>query len=375
MGRSLKQIYFDNNSTTPVEPQTLETMLPFLTADFGNPSSSHTFGLVAAKAISRARRQVADLVAAEPSQVLFCASATEAINWVLGSQKRPMVTSAVEHAATLEVCQERMRIGLATHVLPVLQSGGLDLDQLERQISGEPCTVSLMWANNETGVIFPIEQIAAVCAAHGAFLHVDAVQAAGKVPIDFSRCPIDALVISSHKLFGPKGIAALIVKNPDHIPRLVLGGGQEGGMRAGTENVPAIVGFGSASERACTFRDERVRHVLVLRNHLEGRILYRVPNTWANGQASERLANTSNIGFDGIESETLAGVLDAAGIAVSTGSACHARSVEPSHVVRAMTGSYQKASQSLRFSLSHLNSIDEVDCVIEAVCSAVAKLR
>lgn len=373
--RSVRQVYFDNNSTTPLEPETLELMTPFLTGQFGNPSSSHSFGAIAAQALARARAEVSGLVGAAPEQVFFCSSATEGINWALHSRRGRIVTSEVEHSATLEVCSHGRLDSDQVITLPVDHSGQLQLELLEQQLSAGLCTVALMWANNETGVIFPVPEIAAACNRHGAYLHVDAVQAAGKLAIDFSCLPIDSMVISSHKLFGPKGVAALIVRDPDRVSPWLWGGGQERGRRAGTENVPAIVGFGMAAERARRFVHGRARKVGELRDLLESEVLRRVPRTWINGANTSRLPNTTNIGFDGIDGEALAGVLDSRGIAVSTGSACHARTLEPSHVIRAMTRSHRKASESVRFSLSHLNTRDEVDYVIDALCSAVAELR
>lgn len=371
----MRQVYFDNNSTTPLEPETLEGMLPFLTEQFGNPSSSHSLGAIAEQAMTRARHEVASLVGAESEQVYFCASATEAINWALRARTGVLLTSEVEHAATLEVCSD-LRAGGATVVaLPVDSQGQLNLDELEQYLAHDDCAVSLMWANNETGVLFPIAEIAAACKRHGAHLHVDAVQAAGKLPVAFNDLSIDSMAISSHKIFGPKGAAALIAREPAGVPPLLRGGGQERGRRAGTENVPAIVGFGVAANRARSHFTERMHTVGSLRDKLESEILQRVPGTWVNGGEGSRLANTSNIGFDAVDAEALAGMLDGQGIAVSTGSACHAKAIEPSHVIRAMTRSHTKASESLRFSLSHLNTREEVAYVVDCACSAVADLR
>lgn len=371
----MRQIYFDNNSTTPLEPETLQAMLPFLNGHFGNPSSSHSHGVLAAQAIDRARRQVADLVCAEAEQVIFCASATEAINWALHTCSGKIITSEVEHTATLEACSHLRSRDKQVTVLAVGSSGQLDLSELELHLVHDACTVALLWANNETGVIFPIADIAALCRSRGAYLHVDAVQAAGRLSIDFSALGIDSLVMSSHKLFGPKGAAALVVRDPDRIPPLLWGGGQERGRRGGTENVPAIVGFGIAADRALHSLAERASKASELRDRLETAILERVRGTWINGAGSMRLPNTCNVGFDGIDAQTLADILDGHGVAVSTGSACHAKSMEPSHVIRAMTRSHRKASESIRFSLSHLNTSEEVDYVADVVRSSAAALR
>lgn len=371
----MRQVYFDNNSTTPLEPETVEAMQPFFAEHFGNPSSSHAFGSVAAQAVARARREVGTLVGAAPEQVLFCSSATEAINWALRARRQRIVTSEVEHAATLNASRHGRPDREQPITLSVDQRGQVALEVLEEELRKGESTVALLWANNETGVIFPIAEIAAVCQRHGAYLHVDAVQAAGKLAIDFADLPIDSMVVSSHKLFGPKGAAALIVRDAANLEPLLWGGGQERGRRGGTENVPAIIGFGSACARAQRFLEERERKVSAMRDYLEPELLRRVPGTWINGAGTRRLPNTSNVGFDRVDADALAGMLDARGIAVSTGSACHTKTLEPSHVIRAMTRSHRKATESLRFSLSHQNTPEEVDYVLDAVCSAVVALR
>jgi cysteine desulfurase len=372
----MQHVYLDNNSTTPIEPETLEAMRPFLTQHFGNPSSSHSFGSVAAQAMAYARSEVGALVGATPEQVFFCSSATEAINWAMRAPPSTRIlTSEVEHAATLNACARGRGSQDQLITLPVDQRGQLSLEMLEKELRKGESMVALLWANNETGVIFPISEIAAVCQRHEARLHLDAVQAAGKIAIDFSQLPIDSMVISSHKLFGPKGAAALIVRDPARLEPLLWGGGQERGLRGGTENVPAIIGFGSACARARRFLDERARRVSALRDYLESEMLRRIRGTWINGAGAPRLPNTSNIGFDGVDADALSGMLDAHGIAVSTGSACHTKTLEPSHVIRAMTRSHRKATESLRFSLSHQNTQEEVEYVLNAVCSAVAELR
>lgn len=369
------QIYFDCNSTTPVDPRVLDAMLPYLRENFGNPGSAHVYGAQAATAVEASREQVARLVGGDPAQVVFCSSATEAINTVIASVPTGVIIrSAVEHAATLESTDRASADGATLVTLGVDRDGGLDLAALRETLNHGPALVTLLWANNETGVIFPVAEIAEICASRGALLHVDAVQAAGRLDIDLTSTSIDLLSISSHKLFGPKGVGALLVRNPATIRPLLRGGGQEHGLRAGTENVPGIVGFGEAARLAHHERSARVEAVRALRNRLEESVLARVPRSWINGRKSPRIANTANIGFDSIDGDAMVGVLDAAGIAVSTGSACHSRSTEPSHVIRAMTGSHRKAQESVRFSLSHLNTNEEVDYVIDAICEAVAKL-
>lgn len=371
----MQTIYLDNNATTPLGAEALEAMTPFLTAHFGNPSSSHSLGAIASQAVQVARAQVAGLIGASPEQVFFCSSATEGINAVLARRSGRVVTSVVEHAATLQVLEQGRGNDEEVTQLPVDQMGQISLQRLEEQLKKGPCTVALLWANNETGVIAPIADIAILCERYGARLHVDAVQAAGKLAVDFARIPIASMVISAHKIFGPKGAAALIVRDPDGIAPWIWGGGQERGRRSGTENVPAIVGYGAACATAARAIDRRMHDTGTLRDHLESALLDRVADTWVNGAGEPRLANTTNVGFNGVDGETLAGMLDSRGIAVSTGSACHSRTVEPSHVLRAMTGSYQKASQSIRFSLSHANTLQEIDTVVNEVCEAVTRLR
>lgn len=364
-------IFFDNNSTTPVDDRVLAAMLPIFRESFGNPSSSHAMGALAAQHIERARTQVAALCNAEPDQVVFCGSATEAINTVIASfDQGTIITSVVEHAATLESVRQAANRGARVVTLPVDQKGALDLQQLESALREGVALVTLLWANNETGVIFPIADIAKLCSTYSSPLHVDAVQAAGKLEIDFSDVPIDYLSLSSHKIFGPKGIAALIARSPRTLRPLIVGGGQENGRRGGTENVPAIVGFGVAADLAKRERVSRMKRVKSLRDRLEAHLLSRSKGVWINGASSPRLDNTSNMGFPGIDADAFVGMLSARGLFASAGSACHAHSIEPSHVIQAMTGARKLASQSVRFSLSHLNTDADVECAIATIADA-----
>ena len=370
------RVYMDHNSTTPIDPRVVDVMVSSLRDNYGNPSSAHTIGATAAVAVERARQQVAALVNAEANQVVFCSSATEAINTVLrGVGAGTLVTSMVEHSATLESAKALVELGATIKEIRVDSHGTLDWAMLEQAVRRHPRLVSIMWANNETGVMFPIAEIAELCAAHGVLLHVDAVQAAGKVDIDLMTLPIAFLSISSHKIFGPKGIAALLVSDTASLHPILLGGDQERGLRAGTENVAGIVGFGQAAELARLERVERMNQVAVLRDELENTILGQIPGTRVNGGGSPRVANTSSIEFPGIDSGDLAGVLDGIGIAVSSGSACHSKAISPSHVLMAMTGSREVASQSIRFSLSHLNTPNEVQYVVKSLDGALAPLR
>jgi cysteine desulfurase len=369
------RVYMDYNSTTPVDPRVVSAMVECLRDNYGNPSSIHSLGAAAAAAMERARFQVAALANAEPEQVLFCSSATEAINTaVRGAGTGTLVMSCVEHAASLESAASQVKQGGRVTEIRVDTQGALDWDALERAIRQGPALVSVMWVNNETGVVFPIANIAQLCETNGVPLHVDAVQAAGKIDVDFSATPIDFLSISSHKIFGPKGAAALVARDAAQIRPLLVGGGQEKGLRGGTENVPGIVGFGEAASLAKEEKVSRVNHVRALRDRLEGR-LSEIRHTAVNGSGSTRVANTSNIAFAGVDSNDLMAVLDGMGVAVSNGSACHSRSLTPSHVVMAMTGSRELASESIRFSLSHLNTVEEVDYTCECVAAAIGKLR
>jgi cysteine desulfurase len=370
------QVYLDHNSTTPVDPRVIDAMLPFFRDHYGNPGSAHALGAKAGQAVEGARQKVADLVGADLHQVLFCSSATEAINTVIHSvTDGAVVISSVEHAATRE-CASRLKAGgIEVIQICVDMNGALNLSMLEDALSRRPRLVSLMWANNETGVLFPIPAIADMCAAYDVLLHVDAVQAAGRIAIDLTQLPIDFLSISSHKIFGPKGVAALVSRIPDKVSPLLVGGGQERGLRAGTENVSGIVGFGEAAHLAALELSDRVVLVTELRNRLEQEILARVPGCWVNGGGTPRIGNTTNVGFSTTNGDDLVGALNGLGIAASTGSACHSRSIAPSHVITAMTGSRDKASRSVRFSLSHLNTTEEVEYTVKALGSAITLLR
>lgn len=377
----MKGIYFDNNATTPVLPDIVATMLPFFGEHTGNASSAHAAGVQARTAVERARGQVAQLVGADPSHVLFTSSATEAINTAFhsalcfspdaGSQ---IVLTAVEHAAVRQCAVAAKARGVKLIEIPVRASGELVLKQLEEAISNDTSVVSVMWANNETGVIFPIPQIAQLCDERGVSLHVDAVQAAGKIPIDLEQLPIDYLSISAHKLFGPKGVGALVA-SPKLVRPLVHGGNQESGRRGGTENVPAIIGFGEAARLATLELEHRASSTALLRDRLERVLFQRINGCYINGVDQPRISNTTNLGFDGIDGDVLCGVLDAADIYVSTGSACSSDTLSPSHVVMAMTGSYERAGEAVRFSLSHLNTDSEIDRAIGVVEQSIASLR
>lgn len=367
------EAYLDHNSTTPLDARVLQAMMPFLTNDFGNPSSAHSRGARALQAVEQARQQVADLVDADANSVYFCASATEAINTIFSSvMSGRVVTSAVEHASSLRASERLELKGIPVLRLRVNRDGQLDTTILSHELESPTALVSVLWANNETGTIFPIQRIAEICSGKGVPLHLDAVQAAGKLPISLRDIDIDFISISAHKFNGPKGVAALVANNSAFLKPLIVGGPQERGQRAGTENVAGIVGFGKAAELARIELHSRVRHVEALRNRLESALLTALPGCWINGDRTHRLSNTTNIGFPKKDADDVVARLSARGIFVSSGSACNAQSIEPSHVIQAMGRSFDEARSSVRFSLSHTNTAAEIDLAIDAVVSEFA---
>lgn len=374
-------IYLDNNATTEPLLSVRMEVLDFLTAKWGNPSSAHSLGLEAKAAMDRARRTVADLVGAEPGMVVFTSSATEANNTAFLSavraapRKGRIVTCSTEHSAVISMGRALEADGRELVLVPPLASGVVDMKALADAINQNTALVSIMWANNETGVINPVSEIADLCRQFSVSFHCDAVQAAGKLSIDLRALPIDYLTLSAHKLHGPKGVGALIVSNQVRLAPLLYGGHQENGRRGGTENVPAVMGFAMAAAQVTSELMERSKQVTALRDLLENRILHEVSGTIVNGLGAPRLPNTTNIGFSGVDSDTLVALLDQKGVCVSSGSACLSDAVAPSHVILAMTGSYKRASEAIRFSLSHLNTAEEIDRAVDAVTQAVQILR
>ncbi len=374
-------IYLDHNATAPLRPEVFEAMRPFLTDRWGNPSSSYGFGAKLKAEIEAARRAVAKLVNASAGEVVFTGSATEADNTALNAaltarpDKRHIITSAVEHSAVLNHCAFLETQGVRVTRLPVDADGLLDLAALDAAFAEDTALVSLMWANNETGVLFPVAEIAARCRARGVPFHCDAVQAAGKLPIDFKVIPIDYLALSAHKLGGPKGVGALIVRKGSPFEPLVHGGHQERGRRGGTENVAGIVGFGRAAELVLAEVKDYAAQVTPLRDRLEGELLARLAGVERNGHPTERLANTTSLTFPGVEAEALLLLLDQAGVCASAGSACLADSDEPSHVIRAMKPRSAAARQMIRFSLGKETTLAEVDAAVTALVDAVGRLR
>jgi len=377
----MRTIYFDNNATTKVAEQVLEEIHPLFCELYGNPSSMHTFGGQIGRKIRQAREQVAGLLGCEPGEIVFTSGGTEsdntAIKGALTAQpnKRTVITTRVEHPAVLTVCRDLESHGYTVLELSVDKEGRLDLDELEDQLDDDTALVTIMYANNETGVVFPIDRIAELVADKGAIFHTDAVQAAGKIPLNLSKSNIDLLSLSGHKLHGPKGVGILYVRKGTRLSPFMLGGHQEAGRRAGTENVPGIVGMGKACELAADNFEAENNKVKYLRDKLEAAILVECPDCRLNGDPENRLPNTTNISFEYIEGEAILLMLDKYGICASSGSACTSGSLEPSHVLRAMGVPFTAAHGSIRFSLSRYNTEEEVDFTIEKLPPIINQLR
>ncbi len=377
----MKEIYFDNNATTRVADEVYEEMQPYFRNLYGNPSSMHTFGGQVGIRIREARERVARLLGCDPSEIIFTSCGTEsdstAIHGTLAAtpQKRKVITTRVEHPAVLTVCRELESHGYTVVELGVDKLGRLDLNELEHQLDDDTVLVSIMAANNETGVIFPIEQIARMVTSRGVTFHTDAVQIVGKVPLNLSKSPINLLSLSGHKLHAPKGVGVLYVRKGTRIAPFMLGGHQEGGRRAGTENVPGIVALGKACELAARHMEDENTRVKALRDKLEKAILESCPDSRVNGEREHRLPNTTNISFEYVEGEAILLLLDRHGICASSGSACTSGSLEPSHVLRAMGVPFTAAHGSIRFSLSRYNTEQEVDFAIEKMPEIINRLR
>lgn len=375
-------IYLDNNATTRVDDDVVQAMLPYFTEQFGNPSSMHKFGNQVGAAIKLARQQVQQLIGAEhDSEIVFTSCGTEADGTAILSalkahpERREIVTTVVEHPAILALCEQLEKDGYVVHYLKVDERGRLDLDAYRSLLSDKVAIVSAMWANNETGTLFPVVEMAEMAAAAGVMFHTDAVQAVGKLPIDLKATRIDMLSLSGHKLHAPKGVGVLYLRRGVRFRPLLRGGHQERGRRAGTENSASIVGLGKAAELALRHMTDEETRVGQLRDRLEQGILAAVSHAFVTGDPANRLPNTSNIAFEFIEGEAILMLLNKQGIAASSGSACTSGSLEPSHVMRAMDIPYTAAHGSIRFSLSRYNTQDEIDRVIAAVPPIVAQLR
>ncbi|MDY6838470.1 MAG: cysteine desulfurase NifS [Thermodesulfobacteriota bacterium] len=377
----MKVIYVDNNATTQVAPEVLAEMLPYFHDLYGNPSSMHTFGGQVAAKLGEAREQVARLIGASADEILFTSSGTESDNTAIKAaleshpEKKHIITTRVEHPAVKNLGEDLGKKGYRVTFLPVDRYGRLNVNRLFDSLSDDTAIVSIMWANNETGVLFPIEEIAPVLKARGIVFHTDAVQAVGKIPIDVKQTPVDMLSLSGHKLHAPKGIGALYVRKGTKFSPFVIGGHQERGRRGGTENVASIVGLGKASELAAAHMEDENTRVSRLRDKLEEGILDRVPNAMVNGDTNYRLPNTTSISFEYVEGEAILLMMNELGICASSGSACTSGSLEPSHVLRAMGVPFTSAHGSIRFSLSVYNTEEEMDFIIERLPPIIERLR
>ena len=377
----MKAIYFDNNATTKVADEVYETMQPYFCSLYGNPSSMHTFGGQVGGAVRQAREQVANLLGCHPSEVVFTSCGTESDSTaILGTlaavpHRRKVITTRVEHPAVLTVCRDLENRGYEVIELGVDKKGRLDLDELAGQLDDDTALVTIMSANNETGTVFPVEQIAEMVTSRGIVFHTDAVQTVGKIPLNLAESRISLLSLSGHKLHAPKGVGVLYVRKGTRIAPFLLGGHQESGRRAGTENVPGIIGLGKACELAAQHMDDENTRVKSLRDKLEKAILASCPDSQINGDPENRIPNTTNISFEYIEGEAILLMLDQFGICASSGSACTSGSLEPSHVLRAMGVPFTAAHGSIRYSLSRYSTEDEVDLTIEKMPRIIERLR
>ncbi len=374
-------IYFDNNATTAVAPEVVEAMLPFLTKLYGNPSSIHRFGGQVMAHVDKAREQLAGLLGATPSEIIFTSCGTESDNAALRSavftqpKRKKIVISQIEHPAILNTAKDLERSGVAVAVIPVDEHGRLDMEKAKEEIDENTALVSVMWANNEIGNIFPVRELAEMAHAKGALFHTDAVQAVGKVPINLAADGIDFLSLSGHKLHAPKGVGALYVRRGIRFHPFVIGGHQENGRRAGTENVASLVGLGAAAELAKANMEKENTFVRSLRDTLEQGVIATIKDVRVNGDVANRLPNTTNISFEYIEGESILMLLDQFGICASSGSACTTGSLEPSHVLRAMNLPYTAAHGAIRFSFSRYNTMEEVQFTLEKLPPIIARLR
>lgn len=374
-------IYVDNNATTQVSPEVLEEMLPYFNEFYGNPSSMHTFGGKVEHKITEARKRLAALLGAAPEEIIFTSCGTESDSTAIRAailsnpDKKHILTSRVEHPAVKNHYEYLSKNGYRVTFVPVDRKGRLDLDYLYKNLSDDTALVSIMWANNESGVIFPIEEISRVVREKGIVFHTDAVQAVGKFPIDLKTIDVDMLSLSGHKLHGPKGVGALYVRRGTKYTPFIIGGHQEKGRRGGTENVASIIGLGKAAELAAAHLSDNNNQIKQLRDKLENEILKRIPNTIINGDRNNRLPNTTSIAFEYVEGESILLMMDEFGICASSGSACTSGSLEPSHVLRAMGVPFTAAHGSIRFSLSKYNTEEEIDFIIEKLPPIIERLR
>ncbi len=377
----MKTIYVDNNATTRVDKSVFEKMLPYFRESYGNPSSMHTFGGNVAADITKARKRVAALINAEPEEIVFTSCGTESDSTAIWAtieaypDKKHIVTSRVEHPAIKNLFEHLSKKGYTVSFVPVDKKGNLDLDYLYEQLTPETAIVSIMWANNETGVIYPVDKIAAAVREKGIVFHTDAVQAAGKLEVDVKKNPVDLLSLSGHKIHAPKGVGALYLKKGTKFSPFLIGGHQEHGRRGGTENVASLVGLGKAAELAKQRLSESTQKTAALRDKLEKNLLERIPNSMVNGDPQHRLPNTTNISYEYVEGEAILLMMNEFGICASSGSACTSGSLEPSHVLRAMGVPFTAAHGSIRYSLSDDNTEEEIDTIIEHTPPIIERLR
>jgi len=374
-------IYVDNNATTMVAPEVLDEMLPYFNEFYGNPSSMHTFGGNVGRKIREAREKVAIILGAAPEEIVFTSCGTESDSTAIRAavlsnpDKKHIITTRVEHPAVKNLCEYFSKNGFRVTFVPVDRKGRLDIDYLYENLTDDTAIVSIMWANNEAGTIFPIEELSKTVKEREIVFHTDAVQTIGKIPIDVSKTGVDMLSLSGHKLHGPKGIGVLYIRKGTKFSPFIIGGHQEGGRRGGTENVASIIGIGKAFELAKEHLVKENTRVKNLRDKLETEILKRIPNTIINGDPENRLPNTTNISFEYVEGESILLMMDEFGICASSGSACTSGSLEPSHVLRAMGVPFTAAHGSIRFSLSIYNTEEEIDFIIEKLPPIIERLR
>ena len=383
----MKNIYLDYNATTPIDPRVLEEMMPYLSENYGNPSSIHSFGRKGKEALDKAREQVSQLISASPKEIVFTSGGTEAANFAIKSTARSLlrekgshiVTTRVEHECVLESLKFLEKEGFQVTYLGVNSDGLIDLEELKEAITDETILVSCMYANNETGVIFPIDKIAEIVKERGVIFHTDAVQAAAKIDIDLEEIPADLLSISAHKFYGPKSVGALFIRDSFSqqisLTPLIHGGGQERGKRSGTENIPGIVGLGSASDIASNEMRQDESRIIELRDQLFQSITQDIDGVKLNGLLENMLWNTLNLSFEGVEGESLSMNLDIEGVAVSTGSACSEGTVDPSHVLSAMGLSKGEAASSVRISLGRFTEKEEIDYIASIFPMIVERIR
>ena len=378
----MRKVYLDYSATTPVKQEVLNEMIPYFTEKFGNPSSLYEIGAEAKEAITKARGQVADLIGAKPQEVIFTSCGSESDNWALISTahwKRAkgnhIITTKIEHHAILHTCKALEKEGFEVTYLGVGPDGRIDLNELEAAITDKTILISIMMVNNEMGAIQPIKEAAAIAKEHGILFHTDAVQAAGNVPIDVSDLGVDMLSLSSHKIYGPKGIGAMYIRKGVALPAFLHGGAQEMRKRAGTENVPYIVGFGKAAELAGEILDEHIKKLTELRDYFIAQVLEKIPYVDINGGMEHRHPGNANLAFNFIEGESLLLMLDYHGISVSTGSACSSKSLEPSHVLSALGMPVEKIHGSLRFTVGDFTTKEDLDYTVECLAKIVERLR